>query len=648
MDSSPSLATQESIDNLSKLVQELHVKLDKLLANPSSTVSPTVSEQSSYASIVRALSQSEKIKDKSQRAVLVGSQEKATPQETAQHDEEVHRCFFDVISCLPNSIKRKSLVRKPAKEITKLDASNGALETAKHFPFFRNVIDTVCFLIKQRNFDIFGLTETWLNDTDCDAFLLRGMSDYFVFRADRVDSRGGGVLIYAHSSMLPVPVSSLVIPGYECIAIDIFSNSSTSAHNCIRIVTVYRAPNAPISETPTFINYLSQITSPPLIVSFSAPSRNFSLANWDIINSHIACHDWTIALLNKTATEAYSYFSNFVNGLLDAFVPLKVPKSSSGYPKFLSILHDRLERLHSAAPNCDSTHMLRARFNKALKTFEIKLPKVNGSPDKILNLVYTKCKFTTAVPLSLIFNISPTSGVAPSQWKIAHISNHRPISLTVTASKLFEKIVINDLVSYLDDNSLLDPRQAVTRKARSMCNLMLRSFLTTSSEALVKAYKIYIRPLLESSTVIWNPTAIGLVNRLESVQREFTRRVLWRSHLSYLPYPQRLEHLQLETLEYRRALNDMYFLFDSVNGFVHLDTSNLYSIAPLSRSLRSSHNLRLAIPFFMPVSFSSYASRSLTLWNSLSTPVVTLPRIPYRNLLRRTPLSVLPKSHIKL
>ncbi|KAF8361721.1 hypothetical protein PRIPAC_88644 [Pristionchus pacificus] len=190
--------------------------------------------------------------------------------------------------------------------------------------------------------------------------------------------------------------------------------------------------------------------------------------------------------------------------------------------------------------------------------------------------------------------------------------------------------------------------EQITRKARSMCNLMLRSFLTTSSDVLLKAYKIYIRSLLESSTIIWNPTAIGLVNRLESVQREFTRRVLWRSHLPYLPYPQRLEHFQLETLEYRRALNDMYFLFDSVHGFVHVDTSNLYSISPLTRSLRSSHRLRLALSFAMPASFSSCAARSLTLWNSLSAPVVTMPRIPYRNFIRRAPSLVLPISHIKL
>ncbi|KAF8369028.1 hypothetical protein PRIPAC_86857 [Pristionchus pacificus] len=97
MDSSPLLATQESVNALTKLVEDLHVKLDKLFAAPSATLSmvPTVIEQSqkttnlSYASIVRAFAESEKIKDKSQRAVLVGSQEKATPQETAQHDEEV-------------------------------------------------------------------------------------------------------------------------------------------------------------------------------------------------------------------------------------------------------------------------------------------------------------------------------------------------------------------------------------------------------------------------------------------------------------------------------------------------------------------------------------------------------------------------------
>ncbi|KAF8368528.1 hypothetical protein PRIPAC_86357 [Pristionchus pacificus] len=309
---------------------------------------------------------------------------------------------------------------------------------------------------------------------------------------------------------------------------------------------------------------------------------NFSLANWDIINSHIACHDWTIALLNKTATEAYSYFSNFVNGLLDAFVPLKVPKSSSGYPKFLSILHDRLERLHSAAPNCDSTHMLRARFNKALKTFEIKRES-DAIHSGNANLFFKYCK-TRFKPSS-----SSLPGIVDSSGTVLLTNKDKATAF----SKFFSKVQTPPMIAAL-------PLPPPPSTSFDIPFISFEQILLAISQLVPK-----------SSTVIWNPTAIGLVNRLESVQREFTRRVLWRSRLPYLPYPQRLEHLQLETLEYRRALNDMYFLFDAVHGFVHLDTSNLYSIAPLSRSLRSSHNLRLAIPFLMPASFSSCASREL-------------------------------------
>ncbi|GMS78959.1 hypothetical protein PENTCL1PPCAC_1134 [Pristionchus entomophagus] len=215
----------------------------------------------------------------------------------------------------------------------------------------RNSIDTVTFLLNHRKFDIFALTETWLSDTDSDAFLLSGAGDYFVFRTDRVDSRGGGVLIYAHSTTLPVQVSSLVIPGFECSTIDIFSNVATNATNCIRIITIYRAPNSPLSSTSPFIDYLNLSTSCPhpsiLIDASVKPTRNYNFANWDLINRGIAIHDWTIALSNKTATEAYSYFSNFINSLLDAFVPLQTPKTNSGYPKYLGLLHDRLQKFHN-------------------------------------------------------------------------------------------------------------------------------------------------------------------------------------------------------------------------------------------------------------------------------------------------------------
>ncbi|GMS98122.1 hypothetical protein PENTCL1PPCAC_20297, partial [Pristionchus entomophagus] len=419
--------------------------------------------------------------------------------------------------------------------------------------------------------------------------------------------------------------------------------------------------------------------------------------NWDSINIEIAIHDWTIALSNKTPTEAYCYFSNFINPLLDAFVPLKTPKTISGYPKYLGLLHDRLKRFHNMAPNCDSTHSLRpassslpgivdsngsilltnrdkasafSRFfskvqtppmssplplpNPSTPSFDIPfisigqivsaisqlVPKINGSPDNIPNLVYNKYK------LSIAWNMT----ISAPKCTVLHLGRLKTSSQYIlNGSIITPKKIVRDIGIFFSDNLHFEHHiNQIAKKARSMCNLMLRSFLTTSPSIMLKAYKIYIRPLLESSTIIWNPTAIGLTNKLESVQREFTRRVLWRSGLPYLSYTYRLKRFHLETLEFRRATNDMFFLYDSVHGFVHFDTSNFYSISPLTRSLRSAHSLRVGLPYVMPSSFSTCASRSLTLWNSLPNPVVTMPRISYRNTIKKTPTYTVGSSRIKL
>ncbi|KAF8372368.1 hypothetical protein PRIPAC_78797 [Pristionchus pacificus] len=519
-------------------------------------------------------------------------------------------------------------------------------------------------MIKQRNIDLFALTETWLGEMDCDAFLLRGMPDYFVFRADRRWWRS--YLCSLSYASCPCIVSC----GFECVTIDIFSSSSIKAHNCIRII--YRAPNSPASETPIFVDYFTQVTScvhtsiiigdfnypsidwytyssptssvtpfldfvstkafnqfvdfptrgknildlvlsnSPIIstvkpdiplsdhvgisvtisfdsarASFSAPTRNFALANWDMINAYIASHDWTIALSNKTATEAY--FSKFMNSLLEAFVPLKKPKSSSGYPKFLSTLHDRLQRLHSVAPNSDSTHALRARFNQALKTFEIKRDK-NAIQSRNANLFFQYCKSRFKHSSSSLPGIVGSNGVIllTNQDKATAFSKFfskvqtppmiSPLPLPPPSNASFD-IPFISLEQILTAISQLVPKCAVlhlgrirSRSTYSLIGCVISPRNEIRDFGVFFNTKFHFEHHIEQITrkarsiddvhIDSHPpssgTAIGLVNRLESVQREFTRRILWRSHLPYLPYPQRLEHFQLETLEYRRALNDMF------------------------------------------------------------------------------------------
>ena len=82
-------------------------------------------------------------------------------------------------------------------------------------------------------------------------------------------------------------------------------------------------------------------------------------------------------------------------------------------------------------------------------------------------------------PLTFIINLSLETGVVPSEWKVAkviplyksgslaEIDNYRPISILPTLSKILEKIVHKQLMTYLERHSLLFEYQFGFRPNRS-------------------------------------------------------------------------------------------------------------------------------------------------------------------------------------
>jgi len=80
-------------------------------------------------------------------------------------------------------------------------------------------------------------------------------------------------------------------------------------------------------------------------------------------------------------------------------------------------------------------------------------------------------------------------------------------------------------------------------------NLIYRSFVSRDLSSLVRAYCTYIMPLLEYNSVVWSPSNLGDIRRVESVQRKFTKRLPSFHNLSYTT---RREKLGLTTLELRR------------------------------------------------------------------------------------------------
>ena len=113
----------------------------------------------------------------------------------------------------------------------------------------------------------------------------------------------------------------------------------------------------------------------------------------------------------------------------------------------------------------------------------------------------------------------------------------------------------------------------IVSKAHQRCNILLRCFTHTYVSLLLKAFLIYVRPILEYASVVWSPSCSSLITELEKVQRRFTKCL---SGLSNMSYRDRLKTLSLPTMEGRRLTADLIFCYKNTNGLVSLDPADFF------------------------------------------------------------------------
>ena len=97
-------------------------------------------------------------------------------------------------------------------------------------------------------------------------------------------------------------------------------------------------------------------------------------------------------------------------------------------------------------------------------------------------------------PLTKIYNKSLVSGVVPQDWKCSNVTpvhkggpcndpgNFRPISVVPIVAKILEKVVSNQLHSFLERNELLSPYQGAYRRGKSTEQILL-----VASDAIAQA-----------------------------------------------------------------------------------------------------------------------------------------------------------------
>ena len=106
-------------------------------------------------------------------------------------------------------------------------------------------------------------------------------------------------------------------------------------------------------------------------------------------------------------------------------------------------------------------------------------PKTSTGVDCISNKLLKYVRNVISEPLTIIINQMLNMGVFPDLLKISKVipiykkeddtmfSNYRPISLLPSISKIFEKVILEQLTTYLIINNLIHKHQYGFRKNHS-------------------------------------------------------------------------------------------------------------------------------------------------------------------------------------
>ena len=113
------------------------------------------------------------------------------------------------------------------------------------------------------------------------------------------------------------------------------------------------------------------------------------------------------------------------------------------------------------------------------KIIEKFMPKTSSGHDGLSMKLIKRLKYVLSTPLSLLINQSLCTGIFPEKLKVAKIrpifkkgdesmvDNYRPVSILPALSKVFEKVVFDQLYKYLTENDLLYSGQYGFRKGHS-------------------------------------------------------------------------------------------------------------------------------------------------------------------------------------
>ena len=144
----------------------------------------------------------------------------------------------------------------------------------------RNKFTDLEEIAASNNYDIIGVTESWINTTTRDFLAEYNLLNYSLFSCERTNRIGGGVLLYVRACLHPVVVTKEKINNIDAIYLQLKGNSSS-----LILGLVYRPPCQNIVVDDQLYEQIADISCSSECVIFG--DFNIPVAKWgDTLNSH--------------------------------------------------------------------------------------------------------------------------------------------------------------------------------------------------------------------------------------------------------------------------------------------------------------------------------------------------------------------------
>ena len=224
-----------------------------------------------------------------------------------------------------------------------------------------------------------------------------------------------------------------------------------------------------------------------------------------------------------------------------------------------------------------------------------------------LNALYSwaaKWQLTIAVEKCCVLHIGRVSP-SPIAYLIDNtclpvVSSCRDLGVTITTD-LSPSLHISDIVA----------------KAHRRSNAIHRCFISRNVQMLIRAFLVYVRPLLEFNSPIWSPHYKQDIELIERVQRRFTKRLPGYGNLTY---NDRLALLNLPSLELRRLRIDLISSYKILFGHTNI---NIHELFEFRQTTTRGHPYKLYKSQCTSVVRSSFfTQRIINVWNDLPVNIV--------------------------